>query len=35
MLVLRNLMGTKRTAVYISLTVIMATFCGLLFGFIR
>jgi len=35
MLVLRNLMGTKRTLVYISLTVIMATFCGLLFGFIQ
>ena len=35
MLVLRNIMGTKRTLVYISLTVIMATFCGLLFGFIR
>jgi hypothetical protein len=34
MLVLRSIMGTKKTVVYVSLVVIMATFTGMLFGFI-
>lgn len=32
MLVIRSVIGTKKTVVYVSLVVIMATFCGLLFG---
>jgi len=35
MLTLRSIMGTKKTAVYVLLTAIMATFCGFLFGIIR
>ncbi|MFA5362151.1 MAG: permease [Candidatus Omnitrophota bacterium] len=34
MLVLRSIMGTKKTVVYVFLVVIMATFTGMLFGFI-
>ena len=34
MLVLRSIMGTKKTIVYVSLVVIMATISGMLFGFI-
>ncbi len=32
MLVIRSIMGTKKTIVYVSLVVIMATICGILFG---
>lgn len=32
MLVLRSIMGTKKTAVYLALVVVMATFTGMLFG---
>ena len=32
MLVIRSVMGTKKTAVYVSLVVVMATISGLLFG---
>ncbi len=34
MLVLRSIIGTKKTVVYIALVVMMATFSGMLFGFI-
>jgi len=34
MLVLRSVMGTKKTVVYVSLVVIMATITGMVFGFI-
>ena len=34
MLVLRSIMGTKKTVIYVSLVVIMATICGMIFGFI-
>jgi uncharacterized membrane protein YraQ (UPF0718 family) len=34
MLVLRKIVGTKKTAVYVSLVVVMATISGLIFGFI-
>lgn len=34
MLVIRSIMGTKKTVVYVLLVVIMATFSGMLFGFI-
>jgi uncharacterized membrane protein YraQ (UPF0718 family) len=34
MLVIRNIIGTKKTVVYVSLVVIMATICGMIFGFI-
>ena len=34
MLVLRSIMGTKKTVVYVSLVVIMATITGMIFGFI-
>jgi len=34
MLVLRSIMGTKKTVVYVSLVVIMATICGMIFGWI-
>ncbi|MBI5388360.1 MAG: permease [Verrucomicrobia bacterium] len=32
MLVLRNIMGTKKTVVYVSLVIVMATLTGLLYG---
>ncbi len=32
MLVIRGVIGTKKTIVYVSLVVIMATFCGILYG---
>ncbi len=32
MLVIRNIMGTQKTAVYVSLVVVMATVTGLLYG---
>ncbi|MBA7653283.1 hypothetical protein ES703_61130 [subsurface metagenome] len=35
MLTLRSIMGVKKTAVYVLLTAIMATFCGFLFGIIK
>jgi len=34
MLVLRSIMGTKKTVVYVALVVIMATISGMIFGFI-
>ena len=34
MLVLRSVMGTKKTVVYVSLVVVMATISGMIFGFI-
>ncbi len=34
MLVIRNVMGTKKTLVYIFLVVVMATFSGMIFGFL-
>jgi len=34
MLVIRNIIGIKKTVVYVSLVVIMATICGMIFGFI-
>jgi len=34
MLVLRSIMGTKKTVIYVSLVVIMATITGMIFGFI-
>ena len=34
MLVLRSIMGTKKTVVYVSLVVVMATISGMVFGFI-
>jgi len=34
MLVLRSIMGTKKTAIYVSLVVIMSTITGMIFGFI-
>lgn len=34
MLVLRSIMGTKKTVVYVSLVVVMATISGMTFGFI-
>jgi uncharacterized membrane protein YraQ (UPF0718 family) len=34
MLVLRSIMGTKKTAVYVSLVVVMATMSGMIFGWI-
>lgn len=33
MLVIRNILGTKKTLVYISLVIIMATFSGIIFGY--
>jgi len=33
MLVIRSIMGTKKTLVFISLVVTMATFSGMLFGY--
>ena len=33
MLVIRSVMGTKKTAVYISLVVVMATISGMIFGY--
>jgi uncharacterized membrane protein YraQ (UPF0718 family) len=32
MLVLRSIMGMKKTVVYVALVVVMATFTGMLFG---
>jgi hypothetical protein len=32
MLVIRSVMGTKKTVVYVSLVIVMATFSGMLFG---
>ena len=32
MLVLRSIMGTKKTVVYVSLVIVMATLTGLLYG---
>lgn len=32
MLVIRSVMGTKKTAVYVSLVVVMSTICGMVFG---
>jgi hypothetical protein len=34
MLVIRSVIGTKKTVVYVSLVVVMATFTGMVFGFI-
>jgi hypothetical protein len=34
MLVLRSIMGTKKTVIYVSLVVVMATICGMIFGWI-
>ena len=34
MLVIRSVIGTKKTIVYVSLVVVMATFTGMVFGFI-
>jgi hypothetical protein len=34
MLVLRSIMGTKKTVIYVSLVVIMSTITGMIFGFI-
>jgi len=34
MLVIRNVIGTKKTIVYVSLVVIMATISGMMFGWI-
>lgn len=35
MLVIRSVMGTKKTVVYIALVVVMATVSGLIFGALR
>jgi hypothetical protein len=35
MLVLRSIMGVKKTLAYVGFTVVMATACGLIFGFLR
>ncbi len=32
MLVIRSIMGTKKTVVFVSLVIVMATFCGMIFG---
>ncbi len=32
MLVLRSIMGTKKTVVYVSLVIVMATLTGLIYG---
>ena len=34
MLVIRSVMGTKKTIAFVSLVVIMATFSGMIFGYI-
>jgi uncharacterized membrane protein YraQ (UPF0718 family) len=34
MLVIRGIMGTKKTAVYVALVIFYATLAGFLFGFI-
>jgi hypothetical protein len=34
MLVIRNIIGTKKTVVYVSLVIVMATICGMIFGVI-
>jgi hypothetical protein len=33
MLVIRSILGTKKTLVFISLVVTMVTFCGMIFGY--
>jgi uncharacterized protein len=33
MLVIRSVMGTKKTFIYVSLVVVMSTFCGMVFGY--
>ena len=35
MLVIRSIMGTKRTIVYVALVVVMATVSGIIFGAIQ
>jgi uncharacterized membrane protein YraQ (UPF0718 family) len=32
MLVIRSVIGTQKTVVYVSLVVVMATICGLIYG---
>ena len=32
MLVIRSVIGTKKTAVYVSLVIVMATICGMVYG---
>ena len=32
MLVLRSVMGTQKTVVYVTLVVVMSTICGMIFG---
>ena len=34
MLVIRSVMGTKKTAVFVLLVIVMATFSGLIYGFV-
>ncbi|MBU1707060.1 permease, partial [bacterium] len=34
MLVIRSVMGTKKTAVFVALVVVMATITGMLYGFL-
>ncbi|MDD3626611.1 MAG: permease, partial [bacterium] len=34
MLVIRSVLGTKKTVVYVSLVIVMATISGIIFGFI-
>jgi hypothetical protein len=34
MLVIRGVLGTKKTIVYVSLVVVMATISGMIYGFI-
>jgi hypothetical protein len=34
MLVIRSVIGTKKTVVYVSLVVVMATICGMIFGMV-
>ena len=34
MLVLRNIMGTKKTLTYVAIVVVLATICGYIFGLI-
>jgi hypothetical protein len=32
MLVIRSIMGTKKTVVFVSLVIVMATICGMIYG---
>ncbi len=32
MLVLRSIMGTKKTVIYVVMVVLISTFCGIVFG---